>query len=947
MGVSGKATSEKQTMEGPRVFRTTEKCFDGECSGGSVKEGSYRGSSTYTVSRVLFHSFSARKTVGRDETDHRSEQAQQENSELSLQDGISKVDTASDAKRRVVLPSGSERCLLPYPDSQKIQEVSKICSEQESVPVCSSTVWTDNCAQNLLCCDERVGYHIKEKRHCHSYVPGRLVDSPQRPKCGGDTDKGSAGHLQPVGTVDKCRKVASGCCSGVRFCGSSLQPDMGESFPTGEESEKDCGKDKQHQKLRVLLSEGLDVGDRTDQLGYRSGVSRDAASATIAMVSGESLEEQRMSQRADSVQCFDPESPGLVVRSEQHEGRSPIREDSTPDSDVYRCKQNWLGSSCERQGSGRDLDGSREVASHKCAGVESSLVCSVSMQKCGDEQFSSRCYRQHYSGCIYQSPGGHPFLVADGGNNEAIQSGIRNELSATGKAYPRKSERLGRSVVKEKSSSSHGMVFTPGSVSNAVGKVGETHDRPFCDLPKSQTQLVCEPYSGRLCYSRGRLVNGLERSPCVCLPSNSAASEGDQEIVSFKLQDGSDSANVARSTVVSRNVKGAEGTPNSVAKTTRSSKTTTLLSFPSKSGATESARMDAVKSAVREKGFSVEVSRQLDKSVTKSSAKVYDSRWKLFIKWCGEHKIDHTKISLPQVAEFFLYLFKEGKAVQTIKGYRSAIASVLKLTTGVDISTDEVIGRLISSFEHQRPQLKFNFPKWDLRLVLGALIEPPFEPLQSASNKMLTFKTVFLITLASGARRSEIHALDAKLLSHNKDWSRVTLVPNPKFLAKNFDYKSGERNFHGFVIESLGSKLGPGLEEDTKLCPVRSLRFYLERTKECRRNTDQLFVSISDRKNAAVCKNTIASWIKQTIKFGYENCSSSLIKHLSLNAHEVRALAHSVAFYGNTGMEDLLQGARWSSSTVFTSYYLRDVSTQLDGLNKLGPVLIGHTKFGT
>ena len=35
----------------------------------------------------------------------------------------------------------------------------------------------------------------------------------------------------------------------------------------------------------------------------------------------------------------------------------------------------------------------------------------------------------------------------------------------------------------------------------------------------------------------------------------------------------------------------------------------------------------------------------------------------------------------------------------------------------------------------------------------------PFEPIDKTDLKCLTFKTVFLLTIASGRRRSEIHAL--------------------------------------------------------------------------------------------------------------------------------------------------------------------------------------------
>ena len=51
---------------------------------------------------------------------------------------------------------------------------------------------------------------------------------------------------------------------------------------------------------------------------------------------------------------------------------------------------------------------------------------------------------------------------------------------------------------------------------------------------------------------------------------------------------------------------------------------------------------------------------------------------------------------------------------------------------------------------------------WDLSLVLRALTRYPFESkdMSTISLKHLTLKTVFLLSLASGAQRGEIHALD-------------------------------------------------------------------------------------------------------------------------------------------------------------------------------------------
>ena len=66
---------------------------------------------------------------------------------------------------------------------------------------------------------------------------------------------------------------------------------------------------------------------------------------------------------------------------------------------------------------------------------------------------------------------------------------------------------------------------------------------------------------------------------------------------------------------------------------------------------------------------------------------------------------------------------------------------------------------MIKHFMVEKPPIRKLVPQWSLALVLRVLREAPFEPMDSISFKALTFKTVFLLALASGRRRSEIHAL--------------------------------------------------------------------------------------------------------------------------------------------------------------------------------------------
>ena len=58
-------------------------------------------------------------------------------------------------------------------------------------------------------------------------------------------------------------------------------------------------------------------------------------------------------------------------------------------------------------------------------------------------------------------------------------------------------------------------------------------------------------------------------------------------------------------------------------------------------------------------------------------------------------------------------------------------------------------------------------------------------------NLHLTFKTVFLLALGSGKRRSEIHARVKRNIRHQSDWSSVSLLP--KFSLKEPACAGGPR----------------------------------------------------------------------------------------------------------------------------------------------------------
>ena len=120
------------------------------------------------------------------------------------------------------------------------------------------------------------------------------------------------------------------------------------------------------------------------------------------------------------------------------------------------------------------------------------------------------------------------------------------------------------------------------------------------------------------------------------------------------------------------------------------------------------------------------------------------------------------------------------------------------------------------------------------------------------------------------------------------------------------------------VIPALAPTLDRSLKSDRSLCPVRALRYYLDRTSDLRRNKELVFVSFKKGFDKDISPATISSWIKQTVILCYELSDTK--------AHDVRAFAASKAFQSGVSLEQILSACHWKSHNTFTQFYLKDVA---------------------
>ena len=172
--------------------------------------------------------------------------------------------------------------------------------------------------------------------------------------------------------------------------------------------------------------------------------------------------------------------------------------------------------------------------------------------------------------------------------------------------------------------------------------------------------------------------------------------------------------------------------------------------------------------------------------------------------------------------------------------------------------------------------------------------------------KHLTFKTVFLLALGLGKHTSEIHAWQNRNIRHQSDWSKVSLYPSPSFLSKNQLAKEGPDSVAPGVITALAPTLDSSLKSDRSLCPVRALRYYLDRTSDLRQNKEVVFVSFKKGFDKDISPATISSWIKQTMILCYELSDQEAHTLHQVKAHDVRAFAASKVFQSGVSLDPIL-----------------------------------------
>ena len=555
------------------------------------------------------------------------------------------------------------------------------------------------------------------------------------------------------------------------------------------------------------------------------------------------------------------------------------------------------------------------LGSYQYSGIEGSSSSSTEPRiSCGGS-FTSDSFRQRDGGIVHHSSGRNSFLIpVSAGLGPVGMVSSEKNFSSRG-SHSRRREHCGGFSLQGKIPSygvgSESCHFSD-DLSYVFSPSGDRFVRVSSQLPAPEVLLSVPGCSG---VENRRSVVSLDGSSTLRVSSLLSSPQDLGQVSPGRSRPSPGSSVLASEALVSSSPEALGGPSEDVASPERLGGTTHVFDSASQGRKSSSFSMASLRRQGEEAGLSQRAAQFAAEAFRQSTRDTYDSRLVPFREWCSKVPCDPTSAPLGVVADFLISRFDKGLTVVTLRSYRSAIASCHRgFSDGSSVTNSAFLTRLVKSFFLKRPPSKTLVPAWSLPAVLKVLASASFEPLHKASLRLLTLKMAFLVAIASGHRVSSLKALCIDPGHIRWEASGVRLIPKMGFIAKNQSLKSGSVEIFLPAISTLSS-----VEEDKVWCPVRALKWYVDRTKSKRASSSLFVATIAPHKEVAT--STLAGWLVECIKMA----GTEAILADRVRAHDTRSVSSSWALFNGASLKEIQQAAFWSNPNSFVSCYLKDV----------------------
>ena len=808
----------------------------------------------------------------------------------------------------VARPQG---CVLTCPDSRTRSEVASVQGQRSGIRVQVPAVWPLHSSEGFHQGDSRAGGLYSGPGRPDLYVSGRLDNNVIKRARSVERHSKSKRDRRESGVYNKQTQVV--------LCPHTETPISGGDTPARYRASSSFGRSSSQSNQLCGIPSGCEGGP-CDSVAQSIGLNgQHGGSNTVVSVPHASTAITPDVFLSTSVSRSSESSPGERlgqggIEMVDEQGQSLTGNDipctSSSGCSNNRRLQHRLGGSRAIAKGQRHVVRGPEATAYQCPRTLGSGTVASGSVRSNERQDSVGPIGQHNSGSLHKQTGGDEVSLSLPSRPPVIDLGERSGDVLAGGSHPWRGEHSSRQSLSRDFNVCDRLVTVTDDCERSFSPIGGVVSRPVCDVSQSSTPGILHERERCAGVSAGRVLPQLVEFSGVCFSSNTSDTRGIEEGNSREMSHDSDSPMLAAASVVPGGIRSGSGGSTSFTSQSRSITNAGVTGQIPQGQRSTSDCMAVVSRGYQKKGFSRDVAKIIARGRRSSTNRVYSSRLSFYFEWCRRRKISPSTASIINIADFLKFKFDEGLQAATVKGYLSAIQAIHDGIEGVpSLFKCRPLKLLLDGMHNLRPPTRKIWPAWDLPSVLKFLEASPFEPMGSATVRDTAIKTAFLLAVASGRRGSEIHAC---AIGGYTVFSQagVTLYFKKGFLAKN------ERiNFQAKPV------FIPKLERALRInCPVRALKWYLNKTKISRGDHQQIFIS-SKKPYGPVTKTTIANWIVNLI-----SDAGALLTDVPASAHSTRHVATSWAFYNGITIAEIVNTVAWKTNSSFINTYLRDIT---------------------
>ena len=245
------------------------------------------------------------------------------------------------------------------------------------------------------------------------------------------------------------------------------------------------------------------------------------------------------------------------------------------------------------------------------------------------------------------------------------------------------------------------------------------------------------------------------------------------------------------------------------------------------------------------------------------------------------------------VIAYLTSMYDRSLQYTTIAAAKSVLSGMLHIPGVISISSHPLIIRLMKGiFQVRPPKPRYEFI-WDTELVLNFLknLNP-----SEITQKLLTLKTVTLLTLLSRQRVSTIYQFQLSQMQHTP----TIVIFNIQGLMKHSRPTKRDLpiTYHAFP-------------HDVALCPEATLDSYINaRDKLVNAALHDELLLCYRKPHRPATNDTLARWVKITLQYSGINLDT-------FTAHSCRSASTSKAATARVSLQRILMAGQWSTTSTF------------------------------